>query len=397
MATQITRTQGLLGFLAMLTLGCSDASDGGGSLSTREFIQAAALAECDDFGDCCAQDEHPFDEQRCRARVRSVLEALADNDAVVYDADAAGGCVRAFRASPGQCETMADEFQSCGAVFRGTKPLGAPCAAPQECLGFADGDVFCWQPAGSELDVCARVDRPLAPVGEGEACGWTCDLDGGCTSFGSGLPGTCLISDGLYCAQATDTCTLLVAAGGSCAGETLACPVDTFCDGERCTQLRQLGEACPTRTGCVAGAFCDDGLCTALRGENEGCGLRYGGCDELTCLSPDHAACQAGLYCSTRDGLPKCIAPQPDGAACTSFQECSSSWCETGSCSGDDCSASGVCTEPKRTTSEFCAGDFSDEDAASVQSALPNAVRVAGPSGALPARRPPWQQAHRLN
>lgn len=98
-----------------------------------------------------------------------------------------------------------------------------------------------------------------------------------------------------------------------------------------------------------SGVFCDDGVCAALRDEGESCALRYGGCDAQTCSSPDPTACRPGLLCSTRDGRPTCVAPQPNGAACTSFVECSSHWCEMPSCSGDGCSAVGVCRDPKRT------------------------------------------------
>ena len=369
MVTRITRTTTPFGLLALLSLGCSDGGDNGRPVTAREFVAASAVAQCDDFGACCAQDEHPFDERSCRARLRSVLQTLADSDATVYDADAAGMCLAAMHASPGQCQTTSDEFFTCRAVFRGTRSVGEPCAAPQECAGFASGDVFCAPPEEGGVEVCTAVQRPLAPVGEGAACGWTCDLAGGCTSLANGESATCLMADGLYCASATGTCTRLVAAGGSCAGETLACVAGTFCDGERCAALRQLGESCPTRAVCAEGAFCDDGTCTALRDEGESCALRYGGCDAQTCRSPDPSACRTGLLCSTRDGRPTCVAPRPNGAACTSFSECSSRWCELPSCAGDGCSAVGVCRDPKRTTAELCAGDFSEEDAQSVQSA----------------------------
>ena len=363
MLTRITRSTVLLGLLAVLAVGCSDGDDNGGQLTTREFVAAAAVAQCDDLGDCCAQDGHPFDEPSCRTRVRSVLQDLVDGGAVVYDGDAAARCVAAMRASPGQCETTSDEFLACRVVLRGTRTVGEPCASPQECAGFGDGDAFCTPPEGGGAEVCTAAERPLAPAGEGEACGWTCDVTGGCTSLVNGESATCQVTDGLYCARATGTCARLVAAGGSCAGETLACEVGAFCDGQRCATLRQLGESCPTREACVAGAFCDDGTCTAPRGEGESCALRYGGCDAQTCSSPDPTACRPGLFCGRRDGRPTCLAPQPNGAACSTFTECSSGWCEIPSCHDDGCSDVGVCADPKRTTAEICAGDFGEEDA----------------------------------
>lgn len=393
MAIQVTRSNALLGLLATIALGCSDGGGGAGSLPAAQFVAAAAVAECDDFGDCCAQDQHPFDAQRCRANVTTVLQARVDNAAILYDAEAAAHCVAALRASPGQCATTPDEFESCLAVFRGSKPIGAPCAEPQECAGYAEDDVFCWPTPESEQPVCAQANRPLEPVGEGDACGWTCDQ--GCTSFGSSASGACLISDGLYCANATSTCTPLVAEGGSCAGESLACSSGTFCDGERCARLRADGESCPSSASCAGGLFCDDGLCAPLRGEGESCALRYGGCGDVApCTYADPTACQTGLACSTSDGLPVCRAPQPDGAACASFQECSSGWCERGTCAGDACEPVGVCGPPRRTSPEFCAGDF--EDASDAQSLPPSGARATMTKDGPAVRLLPWQRAHRL-
>lgn len=354
MATRWARGSAIAGLLATMILGCSDGNDaaGDGLLEPAEFVPIAADLICDDFGDCCAQDGYAYSAEQCRSGYARALEETIARGTVVYDADAGGRCVRALRASPGQCDGTPEELQACGGVFRGTVADGEPCVTSTECAGFPDS-AFCVETSTPGTgQVCMTVPTPSERVraGRGDSCTGTCRPDDGalyCLQTGPDPAALCFTEDGLYCARETSTCESLLAEGATC-------------------------ERDPGFPGCVAGTFCEHERCVPERGEGESCLVDI--CTfPLTCASPNEIACGPGLRCTVGDPDPRCVAPKADGSTCRSFQECASGWCEIDCDEQQSCSETGVCGPPKRTTREQCAGVFTDE--ASATSALVQGAR----------------------
>lgn len=348
MARRITPAGAITGLLATLLVGCSDGSDGGGDgpLAASDFIPAAASGICADFGDCCAQDQHPFSAESCRRSYTDALEERLARDTVTYDADAGGRCVRALRASPTSCDVTREEFEACNDVFRGTIPIGDACVDGVDCIGFPD-TAFC-TPAGASGDqqVCTASDPAQQPIraSQGEACSGSCgpDAPGSCPTFGPEPPHVCFTDDGLYCSYATSTCVPLIPEGGTC--------------------------ALPEQHGCAPGTFCQQGTCVPVRAEGESC-IANPCAPPSGCAAPSDAACGTGLVCTRDLPEPRCVAPQPDGSSCTSFRECASGWCEL-DCDDASCASPGYCDRPKRSTRDQCAGTTSSATRAGSSTAI---------------------------
>jgi hypothetical protein len=107
-----------------------------------------------------------------------------------------------------------------------------------------------------------------------------------------------------------------------------------FCDKDTvtCQPFRKLGEACDPFHDCVDTAYCDTGVCTEKAAKG-------GDCFE-------YDACKKGLYC-TDDW--QCVVAKPDGAACTSWDECLAENCI------QDGVSEGVCgAQPQFDPHYFC-------------------------------------------
>lgn len=343
MAIRAAHWSAFAGLLATMILGCSDANDGANdaAVDAADFIPAAAVAICDDFGACCAQEGHAFAAAPCRRSTTSAFEARLARDTVQYDAEAAGRCVRALHASPGQCDTTPEEFQACDDVFRGTLREGEACTEGFECAGFP-GSALCVATGADETrQVCVAAPTLPARAHRGDPCDGTCRADEGPLSCNASSPSPvayCFTEDGLYCARATSTCEPLLPEGAAC-------------------------ERDPGFPGCVAGTFCEHERCVPVRGENDSCLVDV--CTApLSCAAPNELACGPGLHCTLSDPDPRCIAPLPDGSTCRAFTECASGWCERLCDQGQSCADTGVCGPPKRTTREQCLGGFAEDSGA---------------------------------
>jgi hypothetical protein len=279
------------------------------------------------------------------ARVNVQLIVLApanpadiDDGTAIYDPVQAGLCLDAIATA--SCDPTSEErrapIAACSHVLTGTLLAGVSCAADRECIsGRCDksspqcppGDGCCTGVCAGDTPPtlaavgasCANADcergaycdgltcqalRPLAAAcNSQEQCGYglVCDLSG--TVFGDGtcavppgpgepcgLHGFCR-DDGTVCGFETGRCVRLALGGERCGGDTLCSPVYT-CDPatSTCTTGAPLGAACTTTTLCADPvAFCDIAL-----GQSSGI----------------------------------CAVPQPDGAVCTTGQNCQSFHCD---------------------------------------------------------------------
>jgi hypothetical protein len=264
-----------------------------------QLLRAYAAAICNNIGSCCEVEGFVHDQNKCGEVVLEELELPNTADGrVVYDANAAGACVRATAEAAKNCrEIFAVE---CDDVFKGTLAPGEACTSSIECASAGVDEVRCEY----ESKVC--VVSPRGAVGDG--CGATCNEteSGGIECSGSGGstggpepgPADCYKNDGL------------------------ACGADY-----KCTPLAGLGEPC-SYDGCVEGATCGaGGVCVALASVGEPC--------EWFDSCVDTAYCGPEQVCSSR---------KADGAACGDYDECQNACVE------------GTCRKEPIVSAELCAG-----------------------------------------
>jgi len=228
-------------------------------------------AKCD-----CAM---PLEPDECRTLLESSLRMLFEpsRDAgLQYDADCAGRALAIYDEL--QCGTIDDlaDGDECGSckIYYGSKQRGEACTRP-------DAVVFDECAQGSICVGGTCVD-PCEMSGIGEPCVGRSCVEGS----------TCRISIDPETEEQTSECVAQAGLGESCmeltCGDDLVCELSTF-------------------------------VCEPAPGEGEACS----------------GECAGDLWCDTSadDSMAWiCRAPQPDGAACTSGSQCTSSTCE-----GDVC------------------------------------------------------------
>lgn len=219
---------------------CSGSTDSGSGAAASpipedQLVRSYVAAVCDNIGSCCEVEGFAHDPNKC---TELGLKELADelpntsDGRVVYDANAAGACVRALAEAAKSCKPL--YAAECDGVFKGTLAPGEACTLSIECAPAGAGEVSC----DYESKVC--VVSPRGGVGDGcsQTCtetdsgGMECSGSGGSTGGPEPGPSICYTNDGV-----------------ACSGDY------------KCTPLAGLGEPC-FYDGCVEGATCGSaGVC----------------------------------------------------------------------------------------------------------------------------------------
>lgn len=266
-----------LGWIAALVLACGD-GDGGGSspgpVPEDELVPAVADSICDLLVQCDCETSVSADN--CHMLLEATLAGtlMPPEDAGLrYDAACGGRALGVYdRLGCGTVDDLAmqdgggEECAPCK-VYHGTKQVGDAC--------MAYGQLFhddCAQGLVCDHMVCRD---PCVVAQEGEEC-----QSSGCV-------------EGLICVITTNG-----------AGETSAC-----------VRPRVLGEPCDPF--CADGLVCSDAfLCEAAPDVGQPCS----------------GECREGSWCDTSsDDTTQwvCAMPKPNGASCTSSEECASDSCDS--------------------------------------------------------------------
>lgn len=284
------------------------------------------------------------------------------------------------------CSTdAADTAERCG-------PNAGSCGSGQLCI-----DGSCRAVCSDDLD-CPKAEKcngSYCVAGAGE-----CSTDADCDA-----PAPCEKEDGRCIAGACEysvaedntSCELELVAGNVKAGVCDSgqcrifcptngnCPEGSFCDGEYCAPLLDLGEECDADGWCKTGAcvdgYCCDGPC---EGTCRSCNPNYtgssGGCapiqdrkdpqnecdDTYTCDGDGGCwsknlgeTCTHGGQCplgrcagkdASGEGI--CVGSEPAGSECSEDRECLSGYCVDGVCCESACA--GTC--------KACAKDLTNAD-----------------------------------
>ncbi len=311
-----------MGALAAAALTACRSGTNAPGLAPEAYCGAIARAYAEQQGRCwaatpaCVAATGAQPDPICAAFV-----AFVEAGRIRYDAVAAAACVA--RVSAESCAQFdwggVREADPCLRVFSGTVLPGGACASYLECLdGFCDFAAPCQGTCVAHRAAGESCSSPSDCEPQLECVGQTCVVP----SYGAeGQPCTGAYTGcgpGLWCDAGT--CRAQVAAGGSCATDTRACAVGTWCGTTQdpgctaCIPSVGPGAPCGTCTGiCASGAFCDvTGRCAAQPALGEPCTAASGcllpsWCDPATsrctpplgedapCAAPD--ACDVGLYC----------------------------------------------------------------------------------------------------
>jgi hypothetical protein len=179
----------------------------------------------------------------------------------------------------------------------------------------------CLFDAADLSDPCSRVfNEPSGPHGPGERCSVTADCAGipglvtSCVSVSG--PGVCLSRKagklGDYpCLSTVTTAGVFLSEGlsGSPSARGFFCAESDglACDwsSRKCAALLPAGSACRDFPGIpCASSFCSNGVCKDVARVGQSC---------------SSTLCDGSGYC---DATSTCVAPLPDGASCTSDDQC---------------------------------------------------------------------------
>lgn len=254
-------------------------------------------------------------------------------------------------------------------IFSGTLGNGEVCTIPGSAVECKDG-LIC-RPLGTNIGLC------VAPGKAGEFC----VTDAGCVSE-------------LYCSQLDGTCRRPSTEGQACAyadpenpqpgTQIIECAPGLDCDpvAELCVATCRRGASCFDDNQCdtTAGLACVDNRCSPVRELGQACtstddcanGLRCGrdprAPANLVCIErlPVGEPCDtfeqdqcASDFCDPATNT--CTMPSPAGSLCPSglSTQCVDSYCETSTsfCTADtDCPGSGVCNIDQSRCEYYCVG-----------------------------------------
>jgi hypothetical protein len=274
------------------------------------------------------------------ARYREHLAAIADGREV-YDAAAAGACIRALSS---MC-TVDGGSRACAVIFRGTAAEGAACSEQAPC---AQG-LYCHfeRSERGPLATCGVCKPQLAKDAP-------CQTDQACEQRSEGEPQFfCKAGNsGVRCREYRVT----MATAGQACGVTeeadhtrlVSCGEGSLCIEGRCSASQTSGAKCPLH-GCARGYYCkptqfvvNDGAASPVAGECAALSVvpEGGACDDVgrvcdrsqrlvcdgtcrrlgdgsegsRCGVNDEAYCEDGLRCEWQGHLALCVQP-PTGCA----------------------------------------------------------------------------------
>jgi hypothetical protein len=298
-------TAGSFAFAAVVACGGSTAGSGGGGGGGTD-INSFANQFCALYEPCCADAGLPANGQQCQ-----VLVVALGGSQGKYDAAAGSACLQALQqlANEGKFCSSGANAPECNKVFAGssggTQPPGAACAKDSDCASSADGKVTCafyttFNDAGGSSDNGSCVLEKPGNAGDSPCIATVKELANGVSetlfNFGSGMPPAqgfaCDEANNLYCDSQSHACAALSGVGGACQSSD-QCTSTAYCD--------YASHACVARA--QSGASCSGG-----------------------------ALCAASLYCDMTSKT--CTPSLGNGVACSTSDQCQSSQCINGKCSG---------------------------------------------------------------
>lgn len=301
--------------LAALGGACSSSSlDSGAELvSQAEFPERFAQVWCETVAPCCSREQIKYDRATCRAQARDLTAAMLESRVsgdTQYSASAGTLCLDRLERVLQSCE-LEQASSACSLIFVGPEPAGTACKNGSACQSG-----YCALGEAGLSGVCAEASYHSPNHGQAsEPCVGSCGVPGSFACPSELLPSSegtasyCYAEDGLYCGFDSNLLDTLV-----------------------CQPYAAIGAAC-AEVSCTPGAFCADGTCVAQRAS--------GSCADTPELCGAHSYCDENWQCQ---------AKKPNGAACWSGEECTSS-----SCSSEG-QAEGVCDSGNALLANACAG-----------------------------------------
>lgn len=263
--------------------GSAGASSAGSGGSSGASLAALAEAFCAAARTCCSKAGLASSLADCETRFQARLPGMAfvAKGTEVIDNAALASCIAGYKETVTTCAFNPLET-ACAGVFIGTKAEGAACGAggipmtggAGECKAGGRGEMCLWT-GDANASTTTGTCRALVHGKAGDPCATSCPNNDDCVFDLLTSPGyptaACFESDGLYCvaAGASSVCKPIVAPGGSCEDDQMACASDTYCDTSVmpavCKVSGTLGQACSTggvRCGrsleCGTDNRCDD-------------------------------------------------------------------------------------------------------------------------------------------
>jgi len=244
----------------------------------------------------------------------------AENESCAGDPE--GSCIYPFACVGGICAATSGPDELCRvAAACPDDYICQSVSGPQRCHALLDDGEACDETAplclpGSychNLGIEGAPDfRCAAYLADGEDCTiYQCTAPSWCRGGGPGdAPGGTYRPSG----GEGDVCTSTVdrAGGGSRCQSGLHCGPDGMCHG-----LQPSGGACSSSHECVDGLWCDASTTCAPAGALDG-----------SCHPGDSRSCVASAYCDETN----CVPLLPDGASCSSSEQCMSQGCDGTTC-----------------------------------------------------------------
>lgn len=286
--------------LAVLLSGaCSSPDAGGGSVAKSEFTSRYINTICNNIGDCCKSAGYVYDTAGCRS---SLTQSWNPSTSGTYQADTGARCLQLITQAVKTCGAIGMETDTvCRSVYVGSKATGEPCNVG-ECAPVDGADAWCGDPEKTGQKVCQLVRHAKV----GDACGLTCNGDGGsCHSvIGAASDVICYRNEGVYCAG-NGLCAPLVASGQAC-GTSFDCVDGAYCETGVCAPKQPRGGDCSSQDACVDGTYCAGGTCAQLKPIGAACA----GAEE--CLGAD---CSQGVCKNDYVTPALCSGQEPQPAA----------------------------------------------------------------------------------
>jgi hypothetical protein len=322
--------------VALLVGGCpgDDSGTPGSYVAVNDFASAYKDAECTYLVRC---GTFP-DKATCMSaqlvstvyRLYPDLVAAIEMGTVIYNGNNVQTCFDAI--ANATCDRTDEAGRvlpiECRAFTRGTLAADATCAIDAECISGT-----CQQT--SEICGMGTCVGDTPPSIEPHRNGSSCTSGTGCVS-------------GSFCDPQSNICTTLKSAGESCySGAENECAYGLGCAGtsasaRTCKTLPGVNEPCLDGECRDDGLWCNAGTCMPIGLAGAACSSSYACSQYYTCdfststckkLPSLGEACggQTGncldenTYC---DSSLHCVASKPDGAACSSYAECQSLYCD---------------------------------------------------------------------
>ena len=281
------------GCFAVVTGLAACSSSSGGKSAQDTFADAF----CAQFEPCCAGAAMPLDGVACHAWVAQQARGA------VFDQAAGDACLAAMQAQPvgaDFCTNLGPTAGTlCTQVFKATSgsvPPGGACESSEDCLAPASGVAYCHVPidpktgAQTGTPTCRQTvwgkpgDGPCIQEQQGAITksSWPADKPVPDVAY------SCDEGTGVFCDfGGTYTCTSFHAPGEPCTLDGDQCGPDGYCQESTDTSVTfQCVATLPAGSPCTQGS----------------------------------SQCGASATCSASS---TCVAPQPEGSACTLPEQCS--------------------------------------------------------------------------